>query len=170
MCAQTEVKLPAEPELGKHIVVPRTAELGRCMSSPGQLDKCFLATVNGIKYKVAYRKRGLGNVVTYVHTDDPNFRSLEGLRVGDVATVEHPESIIAAPGFEIYGKKGKGWIPVVGFNGEVAVVRPDHADEKQEAKTLTPTTENPVRLRIKGFTMRGNLPARGTQAPTAPTR
>ena len=74
--AQDEVKLADQPELGKHITVPRAAKLGRCMSSPGQLDQCFRATVNGIGYTVAYRRLGpRGNVVTYVHTDDPNFKS-----------------------------------------------------------------------------------------------
>ncbi len=155
MWAQDDVKLPTEPELGKRIVVPRNADVGRCMTSPGQMDKCVKATVNGIKYTVGYRKRGSrGNVVTYVHTNDPKFQSPEGLHVGDVATVENPESIIAAPGFEIYGKKGKGWIPVVGFNGQVDVAQEGQADEKREAKTLKPATESPVRLRIRGFTKR----------------
>jgi hypothetical protein len=44
MWAQHEVKLPAEPELGKHISVPQKAEMGVCMSSPGQLDKCAKPT------------------------------------------------------------------------------------------------------------------------------
>jgi hypothetical protein len=155
MWAQAEVKLRAEPEIGKRIAVPRTAELGRCMSSPAQLDKCFRARVNGIKYTVAFRRRGpLGNVVTYVHTDDLNFKSPEGLRVGDVATVANSGNVIVSPGFEIYGPKGKRWLTVVGFNGEVEVVHEGRPDEKRGASTLTPTTENPVHLRIKGFTMR----------------
>jgi hypothetical protein len=87
--AQDYVKLPTEPEIGKRIAVPRRAEVGRCMTSPGQLDQCVIVTVNGIKYTVGYRMGApRSNVVTYVHTDDPNFRSPEGLRVGDVATVE----------------------------------------------------------------------------------
>jgi hypothetical protein len=72
--AQEDVKLPTEPELGKHIVVPRNADVGFCMTSPAQLDKCVRATVNGIKYSVAYRRRGVrGNVVTYLDTADPKF-------------------------------------------------------------------------------------------------
>lgn len=173
MWAQSEVKLKAEPQLGKHIVVPRGAELGVCMSSPGQLDKCFRAVVNGIKYTVAFRRRGLrGNIATHVYTDDQKFQSPEGLRVGDVVAVENPESLIAAPGFEIYGNKGKGWIPVVGFSGEVEVVQEGKPDEKREVTTLKPTTGNPVRLRIRGFTMRGNTTEspRCGKKPTAMTR
>jgi len=129
------------------------------MTSPGQLDQCVNVTVNGVKYTVGYRMGApRSNVVTYVHTDDPNFRSPEGLRVGDVATVENPEYIIAAPGFEIYSRKGKGWIPVVGFNGEVDVVHDGQADEKREASTLRAARETSVRLRIKGFTKR-SIPA-----------
>ncbi len=158
MWSQTEVKIQVDPVVGEHIVVPQGVEVGRCLSSPAQLDKCFLATVNGIKYTIAYRRNGsMGNVVTYVHTDDPNFRSPEGLHIGDITTVANPEDIIAAPGFEIYGKKGKGWIPVVGFNSEVTVVQNQQGDQKQQVKTLKPTSDNPVRLRIESFTMRGNI-------------
>lgn len=155
MWAQSEIKLRAEPQLGERIMVRRGAELGLCMSSPGQLDKCFRMTANGVKYTVAFRRRGLrGNVATHVYTDDSKFQSLDGLRVGDIATVENSESIIAAPGFEIYAKVGNGWLPVVGFNGEVDVVHAGKPDEKRDAKMLAPTQQNPVRLRIRGFTMR----------------
>lgn len=166
MYAQGGVKLTTQPEIGKRIAVPRTAEVGLCMSSPGQMDKCFKATVNGIKFMIAYRRSGpLGNVVTYVHTDDPGFTSPEGLRVGDVVSISDPESIIAAPGFEIYGRKGKGWVPVVGFNGQVEVVQQGKSDENREVKSLTPTSDNPVLIRIKSFTMRGTLSK--AQEPTA---
>jgi hypothetical protein len=155
MGAQNGVKLGTEPGIGKRIVVPRTTEVGRCMSSPGQLDKCVKATVNGVSYTVGYRVRGArGNVVTYVYTDDPNFRSPEGLRVGDDATVDSAKGLIAAPGFEVYAKRGKGWVPVVGFNGEVDVVREGQPDEKLHAEALNPSTKDPIHLRIRGFTMR----------------
>jgi hypothetical protein len=150
-----EGKLGREPEIGKSIGVPATAEIGRCMVSSGQLDKCFRDTVNGIRYTVAFRRRGLcGNVVTYVHTDDPGFKSPDGLHVGDALAIEKIETVVAAPGFEIYGKKGKGWIPVVGFNGEVAVVREDGDDLKTELSLLTTMKEGFFRLRITGFTKR----------------
>src|ERR1700686_40728 len=95
-----EGKLAREPEIGKRISVPATAEIGRCMSSSGQLDKCFRGTVDGIKYTVAFRRRGLrGNVVTYVHTDDPAFKSPDGLHVGDAFAIEKVEAVVGAPGF-----------------------------------------------------------------------
>ena len=94
-------------------------------------------------------------MVTYVHTDDPNFKSPDGLRVGDVLTVESPESIIEAPGFEVYGKKGRGWIPVVGFNGEVSLVIEGLRDSKQQANAV----KTPAGLRIRGFTKRGTSAA-----------
>lgn len=150
-----EGKLAREPEIGKSISVPATAEIGRCMASPGQLDRCFRGSVNGIKYTVAFRRRGLrGNVVTYVHTDDPGFKSPDGLRVGDALAIEKIETVVAAPGFEIYGKKGKGWVPVVGFNGEVTVVRGDGDDLKTEFSRLKTIKERLVLLRITGFTKR----------------
>ncbi|HYG33154.1 MAG TPA: hypothetical protein VEC99_00120 [Clostridia bacterium] len=84
-----------------------------------------------------------------------------------MVTVENAETIIAAPGYEIYASKGKGWIPVVGFAGKVERVHEGRADVKQEAKTL----RFPVRLRIKGFTMRGSPPDATTEThkPTATT-
>jgi hypothetical protein len=169
--AKDDMKLTSDLELGKHIVVPRNADVGRCMTSPGQLDKCVNVTANGIKYTVGFRRRGSrGNVVTYVHTDDPNFRSPEGLSVGDMVTVENPESIVAAPGFEIYSRKGRGWIPVVGFNGEVNVVHDGQTDEKREAKTLRPVGQASVRLRIRGFTKRGTPTATGAEEGTEHSR
>jgi len=156
MSAQPEVKLSAEPQLGQHIAVPRRADIGRCMSSPGQLDKCFRATANGVVYTIAFRRRGsLGNVVTYLHTEDSNFKSPGGLYVGGVVAVE---DVIAAPGFEVYGARSEGWVPVVGFNGNVEVVDDGKPDEKQEVSRLSPAKGNPVRLRIQGFTMRRKPP------------
>jgi hypothetical protein len=172
MSAKEGVELRTEPELGEHIAVPRRADVGRCMSSPGQLDKCVKVSVNGISYIVGYRKRGVhGNIVTYVHTDDPRFRSPEGLRVGVVATVDSSESLIAAPGWEIYGRKGWGWIPVVGFSGQVDVIREGQADEKRLVAALNPSTQRPVHLRIRGFTKRGHSSgSKDRQQPTALAR
>ena len=51
---------------------------------------------------------------------------------------------------------GGGWIPVVGFSGEVAVVGQGGADENMQVASLNPTAQHPVRFRIKGFTMRRN--------------
>jgi hypothetical protein len=156
--AQRDVELSTEPQLGQAVVVPRRAEVGRCMSSPGQLDRCFRAVANGVKYTVAYRRRGIhGNIVTYLHTDDPNFRSPEGLRVGDVVVIDNITKIIAAPGFEIYASNANGWVPVLGFSGEVDVVGQSGADEKKQVGSLDPTAHDPVRLRIKSFSMRRNF-------------
>jgi hypothetical protein len=149
---QTEPKLLVEPELGKRIELPREIDRGFCMSSPGQMDICVKATLNRMKYVVGYRQRG--SLVTYVHTEDLNFRSPEGLRVGDVLKIENSDSIIAAPGWEIYGRRGKGWVPVIGFNGKVSVIRDNEENETLEVTALRPTTINPIRVRIIGFTKR----------------
>jgi len=153
--AQRDAELSTEPQLGKAVVVPRRADVGRCMSSPGQLDQCFRAVANGVMFTVAYRRRCLhGNVVTYLHTDDPNFKSPGGLRVGDVVVIDNIRNVIAVPGFEIYANNANGWVPVVGFNDEVYVVGQSRADEKRQAGSLKPTAHDPVRLRIKSFTLR----------------
>lgn len=152
MWAQAEVQLKSQPKVGSHIAVPRQAELGLCASDPSQLDKCFKGSVKGVHYTIAFRRHRLrGNVVTYVYTKDPNFESPDGLRVGRVLDAE---TILAAPGFEVYGRKGEGWIPVVGFNNEVYLARDGMADEKVSAKSLFPSKGKPVRLRIIGFAMR----------------
>ncbi len=161
--AQGVRKLLTEPKLGQMVRIPRGVEVGRCMSSPGQLDKCFRAVANGITYTVAYRKDGIHkNIVTYVHTEDPNFKSPEGLRVGGFVVVDDIKNIIAAPGYEIYASNANAWVPVVGFSGEVDLVGQGGTDEKRQVATLNPTAHDPVRLRIRGFSMRKNSnPAEG---------
>lgn len=145
----------SEPQLGYDFVLPTKAKIGLCMSSPGQMDHCAAVVTNGIKYIVGYRSHSARrNVVTYVHTDDPRFVSPNGLRVGDVATVANVSEIVVAPGFEIYATRGNEWAPVVGFNGEVQIVREGQQDEKRFANSINPTTEAPVHLRITGFTKR----------------
>jgi hypothetical protein len=152
--AQQNAMLPTKPILGQPVVVTRKVEVGRCMSSPGQLDKCFRAVADGVTYTVAYRiDRVHGNIVTYLHTDDPNFKSPEGLRVGDVVVIDDLKTVIAAPGFEIYASNKSGWVPVLGFSGEVTVSI-NGADENTQLGSLNPTLHDPVRLRVKGFTVR----------------
>lgn len=126
------------------------------MVSPGQLDKCSKVFIDGVQYTIAFRKRSWlrGNVVTYVHTQDPNFRSPEGLRIGDTLLVNKEADIVAAPGFEIYVRDKKyTWEPVVGFCGELTVALENAEDRKLSVRDLRESGHKVgVRLRILGFT------------------
>jgi hypothetical protein len=112
-------------------------------------------TVNGIIYTAGYRERKRSRkVVTYVHTEDPSFISPDGLRIGDVVTVKSAENVFEMLGWEIYSGPGSGWIPVIGFCGEVNVVHDGQPDERKKLKTLLAGRKTAVRLRIEGFTKR----------------
>ena len=50
-----------------------------CMTHPAQLDPCVEQIFNGIEFRVAYS--GLTHRVSYLYTDDLNFRTAGGLRV-----------------------------------------------------------------------------------------
>jgi hypothetical protein len=152
---QPGVELNAVPRLGQRLFRSGKTDVGVCASAPAQLDRCFKATVNGVSFTVGYRAgRWREHIVTYVYTDDPLFRSPEGLRVGDVITLKSLDDLVWLPGFYVYGRSGRGWIPVVGFNGQVDVVHDGPGDERREVTALGASSKSPLRLRIGGFTLR----------------
>jgi hypothetical protein len=144
------------PQIGRHFVArPEAGEqLGLCMVSPGQMDKCAEVIVNGAHYTIAFRKRSWlrGDVVTYLHTVDPSFRSTSGARVGDTLFLEDRSEILPSPGFEEYaGRIDNGWHAVVGFNSEITVVGDDGSQKKVHINDLP---KSGIKLRIVGFSKR----------------
>ena len=149
--AQTTVTLRRMPLIGERLFVPSNVDLGRCMVSPGQMDRCIVAEFGGIRFVVGFGESGKRrNIISYMHTDDPSFKMTGDLRVGSVL-VAAPTRLVDAPGFEIYAAEPVGWTAVVGFNGEVAVVGDASPDTKVRLSTLPPATD--VRLRVTGLTM-----------------
>lgn len=144
-------KLPA---VGSWMKAPRVPGLMRlCMISPGQMDKCANVQVSGVKYSVAFRKKGrFGKpVVTNIYTSDTKFISPSGDRVGDLLEVSFSQ-VVPAPGFEIYaGGAVGGWTAVVGFAGKVAT---DSSVEQRVDLDSLRNQSGTLRLRIIGFVSR----------------
>jgi hypothetical protein len=140
--------------------IPRSVSVkdeGLCMSSPGQMDRCIKIVVNTVEFRVAYRRKSLfgGRVITYIHTNDTSFRTLEDLKVGDTVKINDRNNLLAAPGFEVSVlPESGGWEPVVGLNSEVTVVLEDGTDRKVQVSELSSSIDHGITLRITGFTKR----------------
>src|ERR1700675_1918771 len=75
----------------------KSAEPQLCMTSSAQLDPCVQRKVDGITYTIAYREET--HRVTYVFTDDENFRTVDGLKIGDSIPVSK-ETVAGWPGWQ----------------------------------------------------------------------
>ncbi len=85
-----------------------------CMTHPAQADPCVERVFDGLIYQVAYNAQT--GRVSYLHTHDQNFRTSDGLRVGDPIPVSE-ETMGVLPGWEIRVlATHDGWWPVVGYD------------------------------------------------------
>lgn len=153
LAAAEPVRLTAVPLMGQRLSPPTNKGVGTTywMVSPGQIDKCFFAEVDGVAFTVAYRTREPSNqtFVTYLCTTDEDFVSPAGRRVGDVVEVEFAD-LQATPGFEIYaGSQTGDWSALVGFGGEVATVSADGVQSIVKFADLN--REDTLQLRVVGF-------------------
>jgi len=93
----------------------KSAESQLCMTSSAQLDPCVQRTFDGITYTIAYREQT--HRVSYVYTNDKNFRTADGLKVGDSIPVSK-ETVFGEPGWQSFAPSTRdGWLPIVGFDG-----------------------------------------------------
>jgi hypothetical protein len=93
-------EVPAEPTL--------------CMTHPAQMDPCVDRVFGGVKYQVAYSQAT--HLVSYLYTSDEKFRTMDGLKVGDLIPVT-PETVRALPGWQIFAPTTPdGWRPIVGYD------------------------------------------------------
>ena len=87
-------------------------EPGEWVTHPSQTRPFVRLTVKGIDYVVAFDESN--GRVTYVSTTDNDFRTIDGLKVGDDIEVG-PADILTLPGWEIRLPARKdGWQPVIG--------------------------------------------------------
>jgi hypothetical protein len=88
-----------------------------CAIHPSQLDPCFERAFAGVRYTIAYGSEN--GRVSYIFTDDKNFRTSEKLKVGDAVTFS-VKSLLVYPGWLVIGPAASdGWRPVIGFDAEV---------------------------------------------------
>jgi hypothetical protein len=147
-----QIKLEKVPAIGDPIPAPSNVGKIQCMVNSAQFDPCVTELVDGIMYTVAMRQRNGGAYfVTRVSTIDPKFKSIDGIRVGDVITVNGPEDIFEAPYFEVYARSKTQWVPIVGNLGRVNVVVGDKGGAMKDKQSLWPNGPTPVRLWIGGF-------------------
>jgi hypothetical protein len=150
----SQIQLAKVPAIGKQIDIPKKAVQMLCMVNSAQLDRCMQATVDGIKYTIAFRQRhGKDYYVTRVDTTDAKFKSPDGLHVGDEITVNGPEDIFEAPYFEVYAKNKTQWIPIVGYLGKANVVINGKSGNMKDVETIWPNGRDSVRLLISGFVL-----------------
>jgi hypothetical protein len=94
-------------------LVLRGMRTERCITRPSVVETCIDIAQDGIRYTVAFDAK---HVITYIHTEDPNFATSEGLKVGGFLDVKG-EDLRAYPGWEVRSPtRGDGWAPVVGYD------------------------------------------------------
>jgi len=122
-----------------------------CMVNSAQFDPCFGAFIRGVSYTIAARKMEDGVYrVTRVNTVDPKFVSPEGLRVGDSLRINSTEELFEAPYFEVYAGRGKRWVPIVGFLGQVNIVG-EKGSVMKNLQSLELSGGASVKVSIGGF-------------------
>lgn len=83
------------------------------MTRPNVVETCIDIAQGGIGYTVAFDAK---HIITYIHTEDPNFATSEGLKVGGFLDVKG-EQLRAYPGWEVRSPaRADGWSPVVGYD------------------------------------------------------
>jgi hypothetical protein len=140
------------PEVGEKLkkkAIPASAATNSCATSTEDSYPCFHPTIEGVEFLIAFSEKTLR--VQFVHTDDKKFKTLDGLKVGDVINVAE-SSLIAYPAWEIYAPKTRdGWRPVVGFNLLCSDGGKGEFDTCDDAFRKS----NPGKARIRGFSKGG---------------
>lgn len=85
-----------------------------CAATPSQTFPCASLKIDHVAFKVGYDPETLQ--IKYLSTQDKNFQTEDGLRVGGWMKVRE-DQLLAIHGWMILGPKTKdGWRPVVGLN------------------------------------------------------
>jgi hypothetical protein len=101
------------------------------MTAPAQLRPFIEREIDKVRYVIAYDDKTLR--IKYLSTNDPDFKSSQGLKVGDFLDVKG-DQVSVLPGWEIRAPGGEdGWQPLIGFNSELTVLR-----EHKEVKLTVP--------------------------------
>lgn len=88
-----------------------------CMTHPAQLDPCVQQLFDGVRYTIGYSKET--RRVTYLYTDDKNFRTADGLKVGDSIPISD-DSVRALPGWHVEAPITRdGWRPILGYDQKI---------------------------------------------------
>lgn len=155
-------KIPASrlPDVGEN--APHGPRVGnfQCVVNSAQAYPCYSMIVDGVAYTVAFHGSGpeLGRVAD-VRTSDKDFRTPDGLRIGDVITIRSDTDLILAPYFAVYANRGTKWIPVIGFMDNLSIVQIDGKDKIVPLKEVE-LNGSEIRVRISGFVERKGVDPR----------
>jgi hypothetical protein len=97
---------------------PKPHEL--IMTAPAQMDRLLEYRAAGVKYILGYDEQS--RKISYIYTDDRNFRTSSGLHVGSSIQITR-EQVRAFPGWLAFGPKTEdGWSPEIGFDSRLELV------------------------------------------------
>ena len=84
------------------------------LTHPSQIRPYIEITIDSIDYVVAYDDKTFK--IKYIFTEDKNFATSEGLKVGSEISLRK-EDVIIYPGWNVYSKSSDNlWNPIVGHN------------------------------------------------------
>ena len=135
-----------------------------CVTRPSQIWSCADLVVGGDRFKVGYDAKT--RVVKYLFTDDRNFKTNDGLRVGSWIEVRQNELILVR-GWRIYGPRTKdGWRTMSGtpfrFNNQTEKLELSGTVRFEDGTAVDlskPSTEPPRngKVKILGFEKGGAI-------------
>lgn len=111
------------PEIGSKLAAKDVPKKNKrhFMTHSAQFRPYIKKVINGVEYVIAYDKKT--REVTYLYTDDADFKNSKGLKVGDYIEVKGRD-VVAYPGWEVRGPEDEnGWHPLIGFDSELTVQR-----------------------------------------------
>jgi hypothetical protein len=137
---QSSIKLEIGARLKKRDVPRESPNL--YMTHPAQTRPYIERNIDGVDYIIAYDEKS--RVIKYITTNDEDFRTANGLRVGSYIEVSK-EEVIAYPGWEIRAPEtSDGWYPIIGFVGGITV-----SSEGRDIKVNEEEMEANVKVKAK---------------------
>ena len=137
-----DIKLEPGAELAEWHVPKEPRRL--ISTHPSQLRPYIEVTIEKVDYVIAYDEKT--RRIKYISTEDEDFRTKKGLKVGDYIKLKRDE-IVVFPSWEIRGPKtSDGWFPIIGV--DAPGMNPVSEETFKENKTL--------KARIIGFSKGGN--------------
>lgn len=109
---QSDIRLEVGAKLPRKYVSRKVTQ--QIATHPGQTRPYIHKTIANVDYLIAFDEKT--REIRYIHTDDKDFHTVNGLRVGSAITFTR-EQLDIIPGWEIRAPATPdGWYPVVGVD------------------------------------------------------
>jgi hypothetical protein len=110
-------KLNHIPEIGDKLEkknIPASAFKNMCAITADDFYPCFRPKIDGIEFMIAFEEHTFR--VEYITTQDPKFKTADGLKVGDVIDVQEKD-LVDYESWDIFAPRTRdGWRPIVGVS------------------------------------------------------